>query len=296
MLPEVAPSAPQPAAALPRIRLRRPRGSGGVVLLRIARVLLLLALFMLGFVVYMFGLSSVAENRVQNTLFTSFVYPLSNATAPVGSGTEGDAVAVLSIPKLGLNNVVVVEGTASGDLSRGPGHVVASALPGQAGVCVIYGKVATFGAPFAHLMRLNRGDLITLIAAQGPATYKVSSFGDDSHPAPDTTPNRLVLMTANSNTSPNAAVQLTADLQTEPQANPGHRPAVPANQKILANDVASLIPLMLWSQALLLVSIGGSVAAHFWSRWPAYLCAAPVVIAVAWNVYENLAGLLPNVY
>jgi sortase A len=233
---------------------------------------------------------------VQNTMYKTFAGELSNAVGPTGTTTEGSPVAVLTIPRLGLEKAVVVEGTSSRDLTTGPGHTVASALPGQAGVSVLYGKVATFGAPFAHLERLNRGDVITATTAQGTSVYTVESFGTSQRPAPDTAPNRLVLETANSLTDPTVAVQVTADLQSPPQPNPGGRPDVPDSHLVLATDSDSLLPLALWSQALLLVSIAGSVAAHFWSRWPAYLCAAPLVVAVLWNVYENLAGLLPNVY
>jgi sortase A len=285
------PPAPSPVAPRPRPQADAP------VARRVISSLLLAALFLLGFVVYLYGLSGISEDRTQNTVFKSFAGVLSSATAPLGATTEGDPVAVMNIPALGLTDVIVVEGTSTRDLNRGPGHVIASALPGQTGVSVLYGKSVTFGAPFQHLMRLRRGDLITVATGQGIARYRVESFGDNNHPAPDPTRNRLVLMTGNSISPPSVAVQVTADLVSTPQANPGGRPSVPANQQILAADATeTLLPLFLWSQLLLLVSIGGSLTARYWSRWPAYLCVAPVVIAVTWNVYENLAGLLPNVY
>ena len=264
---------------------------------RLVGSLLLGAMFLLGFVVYLYGLSGVTEDRTQNTLYKSFTGPLAAATAPTGSAQEGSPVAVLSIPAIGLTDVVVVEGTSGRDLENGPGHVIASALPGQAGASFLYGRSATFGAPFQHLMALNRGEIITVTTGQGVARYRVESFGDNLHPAPDPTPNRLVLMSGNATTVPNGAVQVTADLITTPQANPGGRPSVPDNEKILAGDaLETLLPLFLWSQALLLVSAGGSLLARYWSRWPAYLCVTPIVIAVTWHVYANLAGLLPNVY
>lgn len=263
---------------------------------RVVGALMLAALFLIGFVVYLYGLSGVSEDRTQNTMYKSFAGDLANAVAPVGTAAEGAPVAVLDIPRLGMSGTVIVEGTSSRDLARGPGHVVASALPGQAGVSVLYGKAVTFGAPFAHLERLDRGDTIIVTSAEGRAVYVVTSFGTNVRPAPDDTPNRLVLESANSATAPKIAVQVTADLITAPQPNPGGRPAVPAQQQILASDKDSLLPLLLWSQALLLASILASVAVRQWSRWPVYLCAVPVLLAVTWNVYENLAGLLPNVY
>ena len=33
-----------------------------------------------------------------------------------------------------------------------------------------------------------------------------------------------------------------------------------------------------------------------WSPWLAYLSVAPIALLVLWNLYQNLAALLPNVY
>jgi sortase A len=253
-------------------------------------------LFVFGFLVYLFGLSGVAEAHAQSTMFKAFEPELAQELAPVGPAKEGTPVAVLNIPEIGLNNAVVVEGTTSRDLTLGPGHVQASALPGEAGWSFIYGKVATFGAPFAHLMQLKKGDLITVATGQGVARYVVHSFGTSRYPAVDDSANRLVLMTANSAGIPTEAVQVSADLVSTPEANPGDWPAITAQDEYLASDTSSLVPLLLWSQALLFTMIAATVAAHRWSRWPTYLLAAPVVISVTICVYQNLAGLLPNIY
>jgi sortase A len=53
---------------------------------------------------------------------------------------------------------------------------------------------------------------------------------------------------------------------------------------------------MVWSLALAMVAAIGTVAATRWSPWAAYLAVVPVAIAVLWNLYENLAALLPNLY
>jgi sortase A len=268
----------------------------------------LAVLFVVGFFVYLYGLSYVSEARAQTGMFKNFVYQLQQATAPVGPYTtgpngatiplaEGTPVAVLNIPEIGLRDVVVVEGTSSRDLALGPGHVAASVLPGQTGVSFIYGKVATYGAPFAHLMRLNRGDQFTVTTGQGTATYVVESFGTSSNPAPADAANRLVLETAASSFLPNSAVQVSADLLSKPQPNPGGWPQITAQEADMGRDTADgLVPLMLWSQALLLAVIIATVAAHRWSRWATYLLMAPVVMALIWCVYENLACLLPNLY
>jgi sortase A len=288
---------------------RAPEAHGALRVLRaMVGVLLLAILFGAGFFVYLYGFSSISESRAQATMFKNFVGQLAQATAPVGPTVqnaagiqvpvaEGAPVAVLNIPQMGLHDVVVVNGTTSRDLALGPGHVRASVLPGQGGVSVIYGKVATFGAPFAHLMQLNRGDRFTVTTGQGTATYQVESFGTSSNPAPADSANRLILETASSAFAPAYAVQVSADLVSEPRANPGGWPAITTQEVDMSSDSAdSLVPLTLWSQALLITVILATVAANRWSRWPTYLCMAPVVLALTWCVYENLACLLPNLY
>ena len=51
--------------------------------------------------------------------------------------------------------MVVVEGTTPGEPDAGPGHLRDTPLPGQAGVSVVFGRRATFGAPFASLPQLG---------------------------------------------------------------------------------------------------------------------------------------------
>ena len=40
----------------------------------------------------------------------------------------------------------------------------------------------------------------------------------------------------------------------------------------------------------------GTIALQRWSRWPALFCLLPILLAVTWNVSENLSGLLPNLF
>jgi LPXTG-site transpeptidase (sortase) family protein len=261
----------------------------------------------MGFFVYLYGLSGLTESRAQVTMFKNFVYQLGQATAPIQpvttvngkpvTLTDGTPVALLDIPALGMQNVVVVEGSSSRVLALGPGHVDSSALPGQAGISFIYAKADSYGAPFAHLMRLNPGDKITVTTGQGTSTYKVTSFGTSNKPAPTDSDNRLVLETAVSGLLPHYAVQVSADLVSPAQTNPGGWPAIPAQDSYMARDgVDGVVPLLLWSQALLLAVIVSTIATYRWSRWGTWLLMGPVIVALTWSVYENLATLLPNLY
>lgn len=256
----------------------------------------LLSMLTLGFFVYLYGLSGISEQRAQSVLYKTFAGQLSLATAPTGPTAEGAPVAIMNIPTIGVHDLVIVEGTSSEDLTHGPGHLRATVLPGQYGVSAVYGRNVTYGAPFARLMELRRGDRITVTTGQGVATYVVESFGTTAHPAPDPTANRLLLETGNSSGYPTGWTQVSADLWSAPQPTPTAWPAVTAQELPLAGNPAALLPLVLWAQALLLVSLGGSLAGYHWSRWGAALCTAPIVLALVWTVYENLSLLLPNLY
>lgn len=287
------PKSPRQSTAAPPTR--NSRGLSVGVQLAIAGVLLGSVLF--GFLVYVYGLSGLSEQHAQSTLRQTFANKLAQAVAPVGPVTPGTPVAALTIPRLGLDQTVVVEGTNAHDLTAGPGHRRDTVLPGQVGVSVIYGRRMTFGAPFAHLERLQVGDVITAITGQGTAKYRVSSFGDSEHPAPANSANRLILVTADAGVVPHQLLIVSADLMTKPRPSAGALPAVPTDETTLAGGGSgSLLPMLLWSQALLMLAIGVPLLAHRWSPAAVYLCAAPIALAVLWNFYENVALLLPNMY
>jgi sortase A len=308
LAPEAPPraEAPAPVSATPRTA---PAGNPWRHPWRMGAATVGLAiLFAAGFFVYLYGLSGLTESRAQVTMFRNFVYQLGQGTALIQPFTtvngkqvvltDGTPVALLNIPQIGLKNVVVVEGSSSRVLALGPGHVDSSALPGQAGVSFIYGKADSYGAPFAHLERLNRGDKITVTTGQGTSTYVVMSFGTSSKTAPADADNRLVLETAAAGLFPSSAVQVSADLVSQPQPNPGDWPGISPQDSYMARDGGDgVVPLLLWSQALLLAVIICTIATHRWSRWGTWLLMSPVILALVWCVYENLATtLLPNLY
>ena len=89
-------------------------------------------------------------------------------------------MAELQIPAIGLDQYVV-SGTSTADLSKGPGHYVGSAMPGQAGNVAIAGHRTTHGAPFNRLGQLapatnsRPGDRIILTTLSGQRlTYVVT--------------------------------------------------------------------------------------------------------------------------
>jgi sortase A len=86
--------------------------------------------------------------------------------------SDGDAVARLRIPRIGLD-AVVVRGTRADDLKRAPGLFDATKLPGERGTALIAGHRTTYGAPFRHIDRLRRGDRLTVSLPYGTFRYAV---------------------------------------------------------------------------------------------------------------------------
>ncbi|WP_031074802.1 class E sortase [Streptomyces sp. NRRL WC-3742] len=294
--PTAPAAAPAPAPA-PVVETARPAVSAGRRrFLQGAWAVSLAAALVMGFVGFLFTLSHVQERHYQSTAYKTFRDQLGRAVAPTGSAPDGDPVALIDIPAIGLHQTVVVEGTTGRDLMRGPGHRRDTALPGQAGVAVVFGRGATFGAPFAQLSKLRVGDRIEAVTAQGRYTYTVNVYGDGDHPIVDPARNRLVLVTGDSDWIPGSTVLIGARLDGAAEQNPGGRPATVPYDKALAADKGALATLQLWSLALLGAVVGGLLLARYWRRSAVYLTAAPVVGALLWAVYENAAALLPNLY
>jgi sortase A len=87
----------------------------------------------------------------------------------------GSAVAILRIPKIDVD-YVVVEGTDTESLKRGPGHYTETAYPWEdSGAVGIAGHRTTYGAPFWSLDELREGDRVVLATEFGIFTYRVTS-------------------------------------------------------------------------------------------------------------------------
>ena len=89
------------------------------------------------------------------------------------ASSDGDAIARLRIPRLGLN-AVVVNGTNSGDLRRGPGRHLETFMPGERELVYIAGHRTTYGAPFSHIDKLRRGDVVSVELPYAAIEYRVT--------------------------------------------------------------------------------------------------------------------------
>ena len=86
---------------------------------------------------------------------------------------DGEAIGRLLAPAMDGLDSVVVEGTDSGALQKGPGHYPQTGLPGEPGTVAIAGHRTTYLAPFRHVDAVERGDRITLEMPYATLTYAV---------------------------------------------------------------------------------------------------------------------------
>lgn len=90
-----------------------------------------------------------------------------------GQLERGDAVARITVPRLGLS-AIVVEGTDHASLTKGPGRYTRSYVPGEGELIYIAGHRTTYGAPLAHINRMRKGDRVTLVVPYGKFVYRVT--------------------------------------------------------------------------------------------------------------------------
>ncbi|PZG12627.1 sortase [Micromonospora craterilacus] len=269
--------------------------------------LTILAVLVLAFVAHLTGVSQLRYLRSQQTAYADFRYELANATAPVGQ-TDGDGklvplgttVAVLRIPAVELRTVVF-EGTRGDVLQSGPGHRRDTVLPGQAGTSVIMGRKTLYGAPFGTLGLVLPGDEITAVTGQGEHTYRVVAVrrpGEEAPPSSETSPGRLVLVTADGPAyAPRDLLYVYADLTSPAQPSAGRAfgaASLPSAERAMAVDEGAWVAVVLWGQALLLAALAVSQIRIRRGRWPAWIVGLPVCAAIGLTLADQIARLLPN--
>ena len=93
----------------------------------------------------------------------------------------GEAIGRIIAPGMGAN-AVVVQGTDTASLQKGPGHYPDTPFPGEGGTIGIAGHRTTYLAPFRHIDSMKRGDSVTLEMPYGTFRYRVekTQIVDDS--------------------------------------------------------------------------------------------------------------------
>jgi sortase A len=279
-------------------RRPKPRRKPGSILMTIATITAGAGLMVVAFAAYLFGFTSLeafhSQHRLAEQLAGSAGLAALNGTTPA----EGQAVAILAIPTLGIRQIVV-EGTSSEDLEAGPGLLIGSAPPGTRGDVVIAGRRTTYGSPFARIDSLHPGDPLVVTGALGKFTYVVTATRVVSPgsplPAGPTAGARLTLVTSTPAVRATSLLIVTAGLVGKPVASvPVSAAARPPTQFGLAGVSSATAPAILWGEALIAVLL---VAWYFVRRsrkgWLVYGLAAPIVIATALLCFANVAALLP---
>jgi sortase A len=241
--------------------------------------------------------------------------PPNTTPAPLPA-PEGNAVAVIEIPQIGVKKTVV-EGTGVSDLKRGPGHYLNTPLPGQPGNAAIAGHRTTYGAPFNRLQELDNGALINVRTKQGLFRYKVTGQkivdpSDVSVLSPSKE-NRLTLTTCHPKYSAAKRLIVTAVLDTSPAPAPTtttsappktgtttpssttttHDPATALSGADLSGTAENKTPVLFWGGLTSLWTIAVMIVAARWKKWPAYLIGTPVFLVLLFIFFENFSLLLP---
>lgn len=286
----------------------KPERKLGLVRTITSAAFLTLGMTLLGFAAWYVAASQLHYDRIQYDAYANFRAELQQATAPTGPTNPanprqllapGTPVAVLSIPRIALN-AVVLEGTSGDVLEGGPGHLRDSVLPGQIGVSQIYGRRAAYGGPFARIASLSPGTVLTVTTGQGKSRYKVLDVrrAGDKIPLLRAGEGELILVTADGPPfAPTGVVRVDAQLITPAKPAPAMvvTPAdLSAGEQVLGTEPIALVPLVLWGAALVLAAVGVSWASSRWNRWQAWIVAVPVFGFFGLEVADQVARLLPN--
>lgn len=154
------------------------RSRKGRILRISGMVLIAAALVVAGYLWWMLWGTGFETRAAQNDLrqdFANKIGTLDPADAPPRvANVPGQAVAIIRIPKIDID-YVVVEGTDTEALKKGPGHYTQTAYPWQDhGRVGIAGHRTTYLAPFWSLNELEPGDRIVLATEYGIFNYRVA--------------------------------------------------------------------------------------------------------------------------
>ncbi len=177
----------------------------------LGKTLIAAGLLMFGFVAYQLWGTGIETARAQNALESEFEELLAgttttdvpvivdtvpetapdvvpdtrpNVSVPVESASveppatqpmvqEGDPIARIEMPTIGVDNIVVA-GVEKSDLKKGPGHYPETPMPGQLGNAAIAGHRTTYGQPFFDVDKLRNGDQIVVTTVDGRYVYRVT--------------------------------------------------------------------------------------------------------------------------
>ena len=231
------------------------------------------------------------------------VAPTTNAPA------QGQPVGDLRIPKIGINQIMV-EGTNTQDLRKGPGHYTGTPLPGQSGNASVAGHRTTYGHPFYNLDGVAVGDPVVVTTVQGVFVYdavksEVVSPNDNSV-LNNTSGHMLTLTTCNPRFSASSRLVVVAQLAhsklfsgvaaAKPTANT-HPPQTvqPSSGALGGASDGQVLTAVLWG--IVVCGVGALVLmmAYFFrrQRWFIWGVGTVGVVVLLYFFFGAVTPLLP---
>ena len=272
----------------------------------LGRILMTAGTLILLFVAYQLWGTGLAESRAQDDLQDEFAERIESTpvdpTKIPPPPPEGEAVAMIKIPKINVEKAVV-EGVGVGDLKKGPGHYPQTPLPGQPGNAAIAGHRTTYGAPFGEVESLQPGDPILVSTLQGQFRYEVRetkvvtpSQVEVLDPTED---NRLTLTTCHPRFSAAKRLIVVAELKGDAAVAPPPpdrsepRGVTSIDDAGLSGESAARTPAILWGVAATAVWLVAWFVAKRFRKLVVYAVSVPVFLVVLFFFFENFARLLP---
>jgi sortase A len=295
------------------------------VLAVVGKILIGAGVLLLLFTAYQIWGTALQESHTQAQLRTTLVQETNNqeirralaeaaaldklptgpaVTAPhTGDPAEGAPIGDIRIPAIGLNQVVV-EGTNTPDLRKGPGHYIGTPMPGQVGNASIAGHRTTYGHPFYNLDGVKKGDPIVVATLQGIFVYDTMSSEvvspSDNKVIANVPADWLTLTTCNPRFSASTRLIVHAQLahsQLFPNSGlPPERARRAQNGNDLAGDSnVTLSDAVLWGVLVAAVLAVTLLVAHRFrrQRWVAYGVGTVGILVLLWFFFGAVSPLLP---
>jgi sortase A len=289
------------------------------------KVLIGAGILVLLFTAYQIWGTSIQESHTQNALRSTLIsetnsqeirHALAEASAldklPTGppvtaprtsDPSEGEPIGDIRIPTIGINQIVV-EGTNTPDLRKGPGHYIGTPLPGEDGNASIAGHRTTYGHPFYNLDGVKVGDPIVLTTLQGIFVYDATkSFvvsPNDTTVIQNSLANQLTLTTCNPRFSASTRLVVVASLahsQLFPNSSlpTAKLHADPKSGDLAGNSNVELTQTLFWG--FLVLVLLGSILYTAWrfrrQRWMIWGVGTVGVLVLLWFFFGAISPLLP---
>jgi sortase A len=286
----------------------------------VGRAFVTLGILILLFVAYQLWGTGLYTDREQSKLRDQFTTELrtegSSSTSPdeppPPPPPSGGPVAILQIPRIGIETVVV-NGVTREDLRKGPGHYPDTPLPGQAGNAAIAGHRTTYGAPFGDLDQLTPGDVIIVRTLQGTFRYRMTEqlivapsevsvldpVREDPSDPDSPLDATLTLTTCNPKYSASQRLVIKAQLSGDEEAlrAPSDLPKPQSlDDQGLSGDDDSLLPTVIAALIAALIGLLWWLFFHRHPRWTTWIIGAIPFGVALFFFYVFLERLLPANY